>query len=179
MQTPENEFSTHPDAGAPAEMCHFDFGLQKAWIHHPPLTASRKYFIGVYPELWPTLNTHCPSSVHSGMANMRQKAAGHTEAGVSFLWLFVRGESSFSYTNRDIHVEWQACVCVIDGCRLSTNDTLSESQQDGRRSSRPLCSARLCQHQLKEGIFNPNTSLTQSTAGCKQRDQALRHTQAS
>lgn len=30
----------------------------KPWMHHPPLTARRKYFIRVYPELWPTLKAH-------------------------------------------------------------------------------------------------------------------------
>lgn len=34
---------------------------------------------------------------------------------------------TFTWSDRPV------CVCVTDGCRLSTNDTLSESQQDGRR----------------------------------------------
>lgn len=121
-----------------AEMCQFDLEGFKALNTSSPSDSQEKVFHPcVCWAVTSSKNTHCPSSVHWGTMNTRQKVAGHTEAAVSLFWLFVWGESSSSYTNTDIHVEWQACVCVIDGCRLSTNDTLSESQQDSHRTPGP------------------------------------------
>lgn len=143
----------------------------KPWMHHPPLTARRKYSIGVCISwaVWPTLNTHTgPAQSIQGRWTRGRRLQVMQKQQCPSCGCLLDGNLPSLVPTRTFTWSDRPVCCVIDGRRLSTNDSLSESQQDGHRSSRPLCSARLCQHQLKGGIFNPNTCLTKSTADCKQ-----------
>lgn len=128
----------------------------------PPLTAERKYSTRVYLELWPTLNTHtAPAQSIQGPWTWGRRWS-HRSSSVPLLAVCLWGIFLISYQHGH--------SCGLTGLCVSTNDTVSGSQQDSHRTVQPLCSAHPCQHQLKVGIFKSNTSLTWSTASCKQRN---------
>lgn len=122
--------------------------------------AKRKYFILAYLKLWPTLNTRCPSSVRwQSDGEHESKVAGQekwrppcrSSTGSLSLWLFPLHTTTRRFISTD------RSVWVSDSCCPSTNDTLPASQQGFYRTSQStellaLCSAHLCQHQLKVGI---------------------------
>lgn len=105
-------------------------------------TAKRKYFILAYLKLWPTLNTHCPSSVQSQSdGEHKSKVVGqekwhppHRSCTVSLSGVLLEGNFPLLTPTRTF-IWSDSSVRVNDSCCPSTNDTLTESQQCSYRTS--------------------------------------------
>lgn len=50
--------------------------------------------------------------------------------------LLSEAQRALAYTNKDVYMQWQPCVCVNDSYCPSTNDTLPKSQQGSYTTGR-------------------------------------------